>query len=77
MLRKLARVRLARPDALRAVRSSDTFSGLIRRWRAAASIALCKRNFEVYRACLALPCAAAGPDVSSGVAPDLLSDLLA
>ena len=53
-LKRWARRRLLRPDAMQSVRSKGVYAELLSRWRASAACILQRGNFEVYADCVGL-----------------------
>ena len=68
-LRRWARRRLARPDALRSVRRAGLYARVLARWRATGACALQRGNFATYAACVGIDGAMDGEERPIGLTP--------
>ena len=65
-LRRWARRRLVRPDAVRSVRHKGLYAQVLARWRASGACALQRGNYETYAASVGL---SAGPELEGELPP--------
>ena len=66
-LRRWAKRRLARPDALRSIRRTGLYARVLARWRASGACALQRGNFETYASCVGLDGAVDGEERPIGL----------